>query len=118
MASLYGSDSALDGHFKTLLYDFYGAMLTEHQQQCFTLYHEDDCSLVEISEEMNTSPQAVSDLLRRTTQKLEKYETKLGLVQRYLLQLDTAQYMRGLIESLDEPMKKNLLTQLDALLRM
>jgi hypothetical protein len=115
---MYDSDQAMGRYHKTLLYDFYGAMLTEHQRKCFTLYHEDDYSLSEIGAEMEITPQAVSDMLKRTTQKLEKFEIKLGLVQRYLLQQDTANYMRSLIKSVEEPLRKSLLTQLDALLRM
>ncbi|MCL2204361.1 MAG: hypothetical protein FWB88_10545 [Defluviitaleaceae bacterium] len=114
---MYDSDSPLERHNKNLLFDFYGAMLTEHQRACFSMYHEDDYSLVEIGAELGITPQAVSDMLRRTTQKLEKYEEKLGLVQRFMMQQDTAGYMRGLLESVDEPLRKSLLTQLDALLR-
>jgi len=93
-------------------------MLTEHQRACFARYHEDDYSLSEIGEDMEITPQAVSDMLKRTALKLEKYEEKLGLVQRYMMQQDTANYMRTLLEKVEEPLQKNLLNQLDALLKM
>ena len=118
MSDFNGADAGLERHHKSLLLDFYGAMLTDHQRECFSLYNEDDNSLTEIAAEMNITPQGVSDMLKRTTKKLESYEIKLGLVQRYMLQQDTANYMRSLIEPLAEPTRKNLLSQLDALLRM
>jgi hypothetical protein len=111
------TDQTMDRHFKNLLFDFYGALLTEHQRVCFTLYHIDDNSLSEIGEEMNITPQAVSDMLKRTTGKLERYEEKLGLVQRFMIHQDTAEYMKKLIETVAEPLKTNLLRTLDALIK-
>lgn len=66
-----------------LLYDFYGAMLTEKQQRCLELHYLSDFSLAEIAAEFDVSRQAVHDILRRGEQVLEDYELKLGLVERY-----------------------------------
>lgn len=66
-----------------LLYDFYGAMLTEKQQRCLELHYLNDLSLAEIAAEFEVSRQAVHDILRRAEQVLEDYELKLGLVERY-----------------------------------
>lgn len=66
-----------------LLYDFYGAMLTEKQQRCLELHYLNDLSLAEIAAEFEVSRQAVHDILRRGEQVLEDYELKLGLVERY-----------------------------------
>ena len=49
----------------SLLFDFYGALLTERQQDVFQLYFGDDLSLGEIAEELRISRQAVYDTLRR-----------------------------------------------------
>lgn len=65
-----------------LLYDFYGAMLTEKQQRCLELHYLNDFSLAEIAAEFEVSRQAVHDILRRGEQVLEDYEQKLGLVER------------------------------------
>ena len=40
-----------------MLMDFYGALLSERQQQIVTLYHEENCSLQEISEELEKMAQ-------------------------------------------------------------
>lgn len=66
-----------------LLYDFYGALLTEKQRRCMDMHYLNDLSLAEIAEEFGVSRQAVHDILRRSEQVLEEYESKLGLVSRY-----------------------------------
>ena len=64
------------------LYEMYGALLTEKQQQCLSLYFCEDYSLAEIAEEMKVSRQAIHDLLKRVEQTLEHYESMLGFLQR------------------------------------
>ena len=56
------------------LFDMYGGLLTEKQQQCLKYYFYDDLSLTEIGEELGVSRQAVHDLLKRVEQTLEKNE--------------------------------------------
>ena len=50
----------------TLLYDFYGELLTEKQKQVYELHYQNDLSLTEIGEELSISRQAVRDQLKRT----------------------------------------------------
>lgn len=64
------------------LFDIYGGLLTEKQQQCLRFYFYDDLSLTEIAEDLGVSRQAVHDLLKRVEQILERNETKLGLLAR------------------------------------
>jgi len=64
----------------SLLFDHYGPLLTDQQQQAVRLYYGEDLSLGEIAELWGTSRQAVHDTLRRATQALETYEEKLGLL--------------------------------------
>lgn len=66
-----------------LLYDFYGALLTDKQQKCLELHYLSDYSLAEIATEFAVSRQAVHDILRRGEQILEDYERKLGLAERH-----------------------------------
>ena len=66
----------------TMLYDFYGELLTPHQKTIYELYL-DDLSLSEIAEEAGTSRQAVHDLIKRCNKILKSYEEKLGLVKKF-----------------------------------
>ena len=66
----------------SLLYDFYGQLLTERQRDVMQLYHEENYSLAEIAEEFSISRQGVHDALKNAERALTEYEDKLGLVQR------------------------------------
>lgn len=69
--------------FLTMLYDFYSELLTKKQREIFELYHLDDFSLNEISDQFKISRQAVLDSVKRTEKSLLKYEEKLCLVSKY-----------------------------------
>ncbi|MDX9873115.1 MAG: YlxM family DNA-binding protein [Clostridia bacterium] len=69
---------------RTLLFDFYGPLLTGKQQEIFDLYYQQDLSLGEIAENHGISRPAVLDMLRRAEESLNKYEKKLSLVERYV----------------------------------
>ena len=62
------------------LFDRYGALLTDHQQQVLDLYLRSDWSLAEIATHQHTSRAAVHDLIRRSTRALDDYEQRLGLL--------------------------------------
>ena len=64
----------------SLLYDFYGRLLTEKQRQVMALYHEENLSLAEIAEEFGITRQGVHDTLKKAEHLLTEYEEKLGLV--------------------------------------
>ncbi|WP_018132880.1 putative DNA-binding protein [Effusibacillus pohliae] len=66
-----------------LLYDFYGALLTEKQRLFMELYYHDDLSLAEIAEQYHVSRQAVHDNIRRSETQLEEYEQTLRLLERH-----------------------------------
>lgn len=66
-----------------LLFDFYGAMLTERQQELMQAYYLEDLSLAEIAGEGGVSRQAVHDLIKRAESALVEYEEKLGFVREY-----------------------------------
>ncbi|MDO4804725.1 MAG: sigma factor-like helix-turn-helix DNA-binding protein [Lachnospiraceae bacterium] len=69
---------------RSLLYDFYGELLTDHQKQIFEEVVFDDCTLAEVAERHDISRQGIHDMVRRTTKTLERYEQKLGLVRKFL----------------------------------
>ncbi len=62
-----------------ILFDRYGMLLTEKQQQYMQLYYLDDLTLGEIAEEVKVSRQAVYDQIRRAEAQLELFEEKLQL---------------------------------------
>lgn len=64
------------------LFDLYGALLTERQQQCLTMHLFEDFSLSEIGESLGISRQAVYDMLHRAEQTMEGYESRLGFLAR------------------------------------
>lgn len=68
---------------KLLLFDVYGALLTEKQQQAISLTYNEDYSLGEIAAMQGVSRQAVFDAIRRGEELLEGYDDRLGLIDRY-----------------------------------
>lgn len=65
-----------------LLYDYYGALLTDRQQECFELRYNQDLSLGEIGQELGISRQGVFDNLSRAEALLKNMEAKTGCVRR------------------------------------
>ena len=68
---------------QTMLFDFYGELLTEHQRSIYEDAVYNDMSLGEIASERGISRQGVHDLIRRCDKILQDYESKLHLVERF-----------------------------------
>lgn len=66
----------------TLLYDYYGELLTGKQRLLFDLYYNQDLSLSEIAQDAGISRQGVHDTLARAEELLEGYERALGCIAR------------------------------------
>lgn len=81
---------------QTLLYDFYGELLTKHQQSIYEDAVYNDMSLGEIAEEQGISRQGVHDLIRRCDKILLDYEGKLHLVERFAKARDTISRIEAL----------------------
>lgn len=71
-----------------LLNDFYGALLTENQQRVLDSYLNYNLPLVEISANLKITRQAVLDTIKKATKKLDEFENKLGMLKKYLAQVD------------------------------
>ena len=56
---------------QTLLYDFYGELLNEHQRGVYEDAVFNDLSLSEIADEYGISRQGVHDLIKRVSNTLE-----------------------------------------------
>lgn len=86
---------------RSLLYDFYGGLLTAHQKK---IYEDviNDIGYSEIAESEGVSRQAVYDLVTRCDRTLERYEEKLHLVGRFVKARGSMEKMRREIEALQE----------------
>ena len=69
---------------QTLLFDFYGELLTEHQQKIYKDAVFDDLSVSEIARNEGISRQGIHDLIKRCNRILNEYEERLHLVERFL----------------------------------
>ena len=69
---------------QTLLYDFYGELLTERQQQVYESVVLEDYSLSEVAEDLGISRQGVHDMIKRCNHTLEEYESRLHMVEKFL----------------------------------
>lgn len=68
----------------TMLFDFFGDLLTDRQREFFDLYYNDDLSLAEIAENAGITRQGVRDVLVRAEAILTEMEDKTGIVARFL----------------------------------
>ena len=112
----------MDALEMTLLFDYYGDLLTERQKLCFDMRYNQDLSLSEIAAELNVSRQGVYDNLSRAEALLKNMEEKTGLVSRDLACRKAARHVCELAVSLsshnDENVKQiagEILSQMEAL---
>ena len=83
---------------QNLLYDFYGELLTEHQQRVYEDAVYNDMSLSEIAGEQGISRQGVHDLIRRCDKILCDYESKLHLLEKFQMTKETVREIKSLAE--------------------
>lgn len=81
---------------QTMLFDFYGELLTEHQRVVYADALYNDMSLGEIAEERGISRQGVHDLIKRCDRTLQEYESKLHLVERFSRARETVEKIQEL----------------------
>ncbi len=97
------------------LYDFYGELLNEHQRRIFEAFVFDDLSLGEIAEDQDISRQAVHDLVKRSTKKLEEYENKLHLMERFLELREKAVSIQQCAEAYEKSREEQFLAKIKEL---
>jgi len=100
--------------YLTLLYDFYGELLTTKQQNFFEMYYHENLSLSEIAGHYNITPQGVSDHLKRTEKLLNNYEDKLMLLNRHKNRKKISDALQKIIDNteVDSETKSNLKQQI------
>ena len=62
------------------LRSYYGALLTEKQNDMLKMHYDEDLSLAEIAEIYGVSRQAVADCLAKGEKSLREYDEKLKLI--------------------------------------
>ena len=98
---------------QSLLYDFYGELLTEHQRAVYEDVVFQDMSLGEIAQEMGISRQGVHDLVKRCDRILEGYEEKLHLVSKFERTRQMVEEIQQRLRSFRETEDKRLITEIE-----
>ena len=83
------------------LYDYYGELLTEKQQEYFEDYYFNNLTLAEIAENNNISRNAIHKQIKDALNKLEIFEQKLKL-------LEKRKQIQEIIKNLDEKLKEKI----------
>ena len=100
---------------RTLLYDFYGELLTEHQKQIYEDVVFNDLSFSEVAKERGISRQGVHDLMKRCTHILQEYERKLGLVEKFLKTQEKVREIHRLTKEFRQTEDRELVFQIEEL---
>ena len=106
----------MDALQMTLLFDYYGELLTDRQRMCFDLRHNQDLSLAEIAQELNVSRQGVHDNLSRAEALLMNMEEKTGCVRRDLQCRKAANEIKKLAQMLADHDDQNISLLADRIL--
>ncbi len=85
----------------SILFDYYGELLTDKQQEFFKDYYFDNLTLQEIAENNDISRNAVHKTLNTINNKLEYYESVLKLY-------DKSNKIKDIIKNLDSDTKDKI----------
>lgn len=86
---------------QTLIYDFYGELLTEHQRKVYEEVVLNDLSYSEAAEMFGVSRQGVHELVKRCNKILSEYESKLHLVERFVQIRETVKQIQKMASQID-----------------
>ena len=93
------------------LFDIYGEMLTQKQQDFICYYYNDDLSLAEIAENEGITRQGVRDAIKRAEAQLLAFEEHLGLYERNEALKSGLEEISELIKLIDEVNRKTILSR-------
>ena len=102
----------------SLLYQLYGKMLTEKQQEIIEDYYNNDLSLSEIAENNDITRQAVRDIIKKSEKKLNSYEKTLGLMQKSIEQKNKIEEIIKMLSNIKKEEIKNIEKELKKLLNL
>lgn len=92
----------MDALEMTLLFDYYGELLTPRQRQCIDLRYNQDLSLGEIAQELQVSRQGVYDNLSRAEALLRYMEEQIGCVRRAMACRRAVEAVRRAVQPLEQ----------------
>ena len=93
------------------LFDIYGEMLTQKQQDFICYYYNDDLSLAEIAENEGITRQGVRDAIKRAEAQLLSFEEHLGLYERNEALKSGLEEISERIKLIDEVNRKPILSR-------
>lgn len=97
---------------RTMLFDFYGELLTGKQREYYDLHYNEDLSLQEIAEQNGISRQAVWDIIRRAEAAMTELEAKTGFVERAARRRRTAAEIAAEAGKLPDSTEKHRIIEL------
>lgn len=97
---------------RTLLFDFYGELLTGKQREYYDLHYNEDLSLQEIAEQRGVSRQAVWDIIRRAETTMDKLEKKTSFVERSVLRQNAVKDIAAEVRKLPDSPEKLRIVEL------
>lgn len=86
----------------SILFDFYGELLKDHNKHIFEDHVLNDLSLSEIGEEHGISRQGVYDIVKRCSKQLKDCEDKLHLVKKFKNTRQKVNRIKAISESMKE----------------
>lgn len=86
----------------SILFDFYGELLSDNNKEVFIEYIFNDLSLGEIAQDKGITRQGIHDVIKRSSKKLREYEDSLHLVEKFKTIEDKVNRIKELIEQLSE----------------
>ena len=97
----------------TLLFDFYGKLLTGRQRDIYHLYYCEDLTLAEVGEKLGITRQAVNLSLKQAQGNLLNFEENLMLVARHVKAQGLLAALKSAIGAENRMDTDNILQQLD-----
>lgn len=103
---------------QAVLFELYGSLLTDKQQEVLNLHLNEDYSLREIGEQMGSSRQAGRDLIQRSLEKLDFFEEHLELYDKLLKQREQRERIRRMLKesSVQEALIQKVLDVLEEMI--
>ncbi len=105
----------------SILFDFYGELLKEHNKQIFEDYILNDLSLSEIADQKGISRQGVYDIVKRCSKQLKEYEEKLNLIKEFNETKEKVNHIKEIAKQLIEfssPKEEKEINQLNEIIEI